>query len=49
LVSSSVQFDRQALAASPAPELGGDSDTVLGEAGYSEEDVLNMRISGILF
>jgi len=32
----------------PAPELGADSDAVLREFGYSENDIARLRANGIL-
>ena len=48
MVATPVQFDGQPLRARPAPALGGDSDAVLAETGYSVEDILNLRIAGVL-
>jgi crotonobetainyl-CoA:carnitine CoA-transferase CaiB-like acyl-CoA transferase len=48
MVATPVQFDDQPLTPGPAPELGGDSDAILAQAGYSEDDILNLRIAGVL-
>lgn len=48
MVATPMQFDRQPLIARPAPALGADSDEVLGEAGYTPEQILDLRIAGVL-
>jgi len=48
MVATPMQFDDEPLPPRPAPDLGGDSDAVLAQAGYSEEDILNLRIAGVL-
>jgi crotonobetainyl-CoA:carnitine CoA-transferase CaiB-like acyl-CoA transferase len=32
----------------PAPEIGGDSDAVLRELGYSAEEIAGMREAGVV-
>jgi crotonobetainyl-CoA:carnitine CoA-transferase CaiB-like acyl-CoA transferase len=32
----------------PAPEIGGDSDAVLNELGYSAEEIAGMRAAGVV-
>jgi len=49
MISVPVQFDRQALRARPAPELGGDSDAILAELGYGEEAIIDLKVAGIVF
>lgn len=49
MVSTPLQFDRQALDAHPAPELGAHNDQVLAEVGYLEEQILNLKMAGIIF
>jgi len=49
MVSAPMQFDREALPARPAPALGVDSDAVLGEAGYSEDEIIDLKVAGIVF
>ncbi|AMN47337.1 hypothetical protein ACG33_09560 [Steroidobacter denitrificans] len=48
MVSTPLQFDRQALNARPAPDLGAHNDQVLAELGYDEEQILNLKIAGIV-
>ncbi|HET9628250.1 MAG TPA: CoA transferase [Novosphingobium sp.] len=48
MVAAPMQFGGEPLQPRPAPELGADSDAVLAGAGYSEEDILNLRIAGVL-
>jgi len=49
MVSVPLQFDRQAMKAKPAPELGADSDTVLAELGYDEDAIIDLKVAGIVF
>ena len=49
MISVPVQFDRQVLRANPAPELGADSDAILSQLGYSEEEIIDLKVSGIVF
>ena len=49
MVSVPLQFDRQAMKAKPAPELGADSDTVLAELGYDEDAIIDLKVAGIIF
>jgi len=49
MVSTPVQFDRQALPARPAPDLGAHNAEVLAELGYSEEELLELQIAGIIY
>jgi crotonobetainyl-CoA:carnitine CoA-transferase CaiB-like acyl-CoA transferase len=49
LVSVPMQFDGAALPARPAPSTGADSDAVLGELGYSEDEIIDLKVAGIVF
>jgi len=49
MISVPVQFDQEALPARPAPELGADSDAILSRLGYSEQDIVDLKISGVVF
>lgn len=49
MVSTPLQFGRRALEAQPAPELGAHNDQVLSELGYSEEQILDMKMAGMVF
>jgi crotonobetainyl-CoA:carnitine CoA-transferase CaiB-like acyl-CoA transferase len=48
MVSSPVQFDRAPSPIGPAPELGADTDAVMAELGLDEEEIIALRISGVL-
>jgi len=48
MVSAPMQFDRQNLASAPAPELGADSDAVLAEVGYSEDQIIDLKVAGVI-
>jgi crotonobetainyl-CoA:carnitine CoA-transferase CaiB-like acyl-CoA transferase len=49
MVSTPVQFDRQALDARPAPDLGAHNEEVLTALGYDEDAILGLQISGAIF
>jgi crotonobetainyl-CoA:carnitine CoA-transferase CaiB-like acyl-CoA transferase len=49
MVSTPVQFDRQALDARPAPGLGAHNTEVLTALGYDEEAIIGLQISGAIF
>jgi crotonobetainyl-CoA:carnitine CoA-transferase CaiB-like acyl-CoA transferase len=49
MVSVPMQFDGKPLAASPAPELGSDSEAVLAALGYDEAAILDLKIAGVVF
>ncbi len=49
MVSTPVQFDRQVLEAKPAPELGADSDEILAKLGLNEEQIIELKVAGIVF
>ena len=49
MVSSPVMFDRQALDARPAPDLGAHNNEVLAELGYDEDAIIALQISGAIF
>ena len=49
MVASPVMFDRQALDAKPAPDLGAHNNEVLAEHGYDEDAIIALQISGAIF
>lgn len=49
MVSTPVQFDRQALTARPAPAPGAHNLEVLLASGYSVDDIIALQISGAIF
>jgi crotonobetainyl-CoA:carnitine CoA-transferase CaiB-like acyl-CoA transferase len=49
MVSTPVQFDRQVLASSPAPELGANNDEVLAELGFDEDQIIDLKVAGIIY
>lgn len=48
MVSTPVQFDREAFRARPAPEIGADGDTVLSELGFNEDEIIALKVAGIV-
>lgn len=48
MVSVPVQFDRQVLKARPAPELGADADAILSEVGYTEDEIIDLKVAGVI-
>jgi crotonobetainyl-CoA:carnitine CoA-transferase CaiB-like acyl-CoA transferase len=49
LVSVPMQFDGVALQTKPAPHLGADSDSVLSGLGYDEQEILDLKVAGVVF
>lgn len=49
MVSTPVQFNRQALLARPAPALGAHNNEVLIQHGYSEDEIIALQVSGAIF
>jgi crotonobetainyl-CoA:carnitine CoA-transferase CaiB-like acyl-CoA transferase len=48
MVSVPVQFDRAPSPIGPAPDLGADTDAVMAELGLDEDEIIALRISGVL-
>ena len=49
MVSVPVQFDGEAMPAAPAPDVGEHSDVVLSAAGFSEEEIVNLKVAGVVW
>jgi len=49
MVSVPVLFDRQALKARPAPEFGAHSDSILADLGYSEDEIIDLKVAGVVY
>lgn len=49
MVSTPLQFDRQALDARRAPTLGAHNDDVLAQIGYTGEQIIELKAAGIVF
>ena len=49
MVATPVQFDREPLRARPAPELGAHNDEVLAEIGLSEDEIIDLKVAGVIF
>jgi crotonobetainyl-CoA:carnitine CoA-transferase CaiB-like acyl-CoA transferase len=46
MVSVPSQFDGHPFPPRPAPELGGDSDDILEGLGYSEDEIIDLKVAG---
>jgi crotonobetainyl-CoA:carnitine CoA-transferase CaiB-like acyl-CoA transferase len=49
MVSVPMQFDGAHLPSRPAPQLGADSDTILARLGYDEEQIIALKVAGVVF
>lgn len=49
MVSVPHLFDRVAMPASRSPELGADSDAVLESLGYDEDQIIDLKVQGVVF
>jgi len=49
MVSVPVQFNGETLAPRPAPDKGADSDAVLAALGYDEDQIIDLKVAGIVF
>jgi len=49
LVSVPMLFDGEAMPARRSPDLGADSDAVLAGLGYSEDEIIDLKVQGVVF
>ncbi|WP_324696269.1 CaiB/BaiF CoA transferase family protein [Novosphingobium aerophilum] len=49
MVSVPMLFEGEALPSDRSPELGADSDTVLAALGYSEDEIIDLKVQGVVF
>jgi crotonobetainyl-CoA:carnitine CoA-transferase CaiB-like acyl-CoA transferase len=47
-LANPIKLDGERPPSRPAPALGADSDAVLGEAGYSSDEIRALRAEGIV-
>jgi crotonobetainyl-CoA:carnitine CoA-transferase CaiB-like acyl-CoA transferase len=48
MVSAPVQFDGEPLKAGPAPAFGAHADELLAELGLSEDEIIDLKIAGVV-
>jgi crotonobetainyl-CoA:carnitine CoA-transferase CaiB-like acyl-CoA transferase len=49
MVSVPMQFDGAPLPARLAPQLGADSDNILARLGYDAEQIIALKVAGVVF
>ena len=49
VVSVPMQFDGVAMPIGASPDVGAHSDELLGAAGYSEDEIIDLKIKGVVF
>jgi len=49
MVSVPVQFDRAPMKPRPAPEHNADCDAILTSLGYSEDQIIDLKVAGIAY
>ena len=49
MVSVPMIFDGKAMPARRSPDLGADSDAILGSLGYDEEAIIDLKVKGVVF
>ena len=49
MVSVPMIFDGEAMPARRSPDLGADSDAILGSLGYDEEAIIDLKVKGVVF
>ncbi|MGH6747171.1 CaiB/BaiF CoA transferase family protein [Novosphingobium sp.] len=49
MVSVPILFERAPLPSARSPELGADSDAVLAGLGYGEDEIIDLKVQGVVF
>ena len=42
-------FGGETLKAARSPDLGADSDSILGSLGYDEDAIIDLKVKGVVF
>jgi len=49
MVATPFQFDHEAFEARPAPAQGANNDEVLAELGFTEEQIIDLKVAGVVY
>ena len=49
MIGLPMLFDGQPMASTRSPELGADSDAVLASLGYDEDQIIDLKVQGVVF
>lgn len=49
MVGLPMVFDGLPMASTRSPELGADSDAILASLGYSEDEIIDLKVQGVVF
>lgn len=49
VVSVPVQFDGRPMPAGQSPDVGAHSDEILGAAGFTEDEIIDLKVKGVVF
>lgn len=49
MVGLPMLFDGKPMSSARSPDLGADSDAVLNDLGYSEDEIIDLKVQGVVF